>query len=339
MSLNAQGNTVIEQIERAYRGNTLNYSDSILNIDTRDSDSVKAAKNYFRALLYSDFQQSILLHSTNFSSFPNELYGMKSGIKLISVDFVNKEFDKALPKIERIDAEVLPEVVYWRAKIAQLSHNYEEAISLSQGFIRRHGDNDLIPQMWLVLLESYFTKNDLASFERNLQTFSNHDRYNEYKAYLLYLNGLLHEGQNNVRARNLFAQVITEFPMSQFRVQAEDRMYAMRATVDTPGATVGSGASPGTTVAFSNVVVGSYEELRAGAFYIQFGVFSTENAARNLSSTLGRDRIATFHITKPVGGRRLFAVVQGPFRTRADAQAVQVEYIRNNIQTFIFRKD
>ena len=89
-SLNAQGNTLIEQIESAYRSNTLNHSDSRLNIDVWDSDSVKAAKNYFTALLHSDFQQSIILHSTNFSTFPNELYGKKSGVKLISVDFINK---------------------------------------------------------------------------------------------------------------------------------------------------------------------------------------------------------------------------------------------------------
>jgi len=387
---NLYSETVVEQIERLYRDNSLNHADTILNVDVWDSDTVRATKIYFRALMHNDFTQSILLHSINFSDYPNEIYGKKSGLKLISVDFINKEFDRALPKIERIDSNVLPDVLYWKAKIKQSMHKFDEAIRISQGFIRSHDTHDLIPYVWLILLESYFAKNDIRHFESNLQTFSRHTRFNEYKAYLFYLNGLLHEGQNNNRARSLYSQVISEFPLSQFRVQAEDRLYAMRTTADTQTttapvtpptpplvtqqppppapvppqqpptgqltmdngqleiATTGTGdgdiAPTGqseivTTEAAVNPVINRYEDLTSGAFYIQFGVFSTENAARNFINTLNRENIPTFSVSKPVDVRRLYAVIQGPFTTRSEAQAKQVIYIQNNIQSFIFRKD
>ena len=152
---------------------------------------------------------------------------------------------------------------------------------------------------------------------------------------------MLHEGQNNNRARALYSQVITEFPTSQFRVQAEDRMYAMRASVEAP-ATPPVTATPTptqTTPVITNETVNRYEDLTSGSFYIQFGVFSTENAARNYVSTLNRDGVTSFVITKPVEGRRLFAVVQGPFSTRADVQAAHTSFVTKNIQSFFFRKD
>jgi cell division septation protein DedD len=227
-------------------------------------------------------------------------------------------------------------------------HNFDQAIRISQDFIRVHPNHSLNPNIWLILLESNFSKNDTISFERNLQSFSSHARFNDYKAYLLYLNGLLHEESNNQRARSLYSQVITEFPLSQFRVQAEDRMYAMRASVDSPPITTTTTSPPPTpqTDRTTNVppvvragAITRYEDLTSGAFYIQFGVFTTENAARNYINILNRDQISTFSVTKPVDGRRLNAVIQGPFNTQADANAQRMINKQKNIQSFIFRKD
>jgi len=319
----------------------------MLDIADNDTNAVKSAKKYYRALLNSDVQQAILLHSTNFSTFTNELHGSLSGIQLITIDFINNEFDKALQKIDRINADRVPEALYWRAKINQSMQRHNDAISVSQNFIRRHGEHQLVPKVWLILLESFYARRDVRNFERNLTTFSSHKNFNEYQAYLLYLHGLLLEESNRARARTIYSQVINEFPRTQFRVQAEDRLYAMRTAAEAPTQPTTTTQRPPTTPTppvptpenNNNVVVSRYEDLTAGAFYVQFGVFSTENAARNYVNTLARDGISAFHITKPVGGRRLFAVIQGPHSNRADAQANVNSFNARNIQTFIFRAD
>ena len=338
---------IIEQIQNAYQNNSIKHEDPILAIDPADSDSIVAAKNYFTALLHNDMQQTLLIHATNFATFPAEHYGQMSGVQLVIVDFINHEYDKALLKLEQIGVNRIPDALYWRAKITQLMQRHDEAITLCQNFIRQFPNSSLIPQVWLILLETHYHNRDLTSFERGYRTFLNHQNFNEYKPYLLYLNALLIERTNLQRARALYSQIINEFPLSQYRIQAEDRLYALGVTADRTTASSPPppprNDSPQTSQRESNdfreVVASRYEDLVKDTFYIQFGVFSTENAAKNLLNNLNKDNVNAFHITKPVGGRRLFAVVQGPYQTLANAQSNQRTLSSKNYQTFIFKVD
>ena len=342
----AQSNTTIEQIQRAYQSNTLRQGDTMLDIESSDSSPVRAAKSYYKAIMQSDVQELLLLHTNNFSSFPNEHYGKMSGIQLVTIDFVNHEHEKALAKLSQI-GDSIPEALYWKAKITQLNQGYDEAITICQSFIRQFQSNPLVPYIWLILLESYFYKADLAGFERNLRTFSSYASFDEYKPYLFYLNGRMIEHNNLARSRTIYSQVINEFPLSQFRVQAEDRLFALRTGAERPVSPISPPLTPRVdppppivtpSVTFTNTVVSRYEDLEKDKFYIQFGVFSTENAANNLVTSLNNERISTFHITKPVSGRRLFAVVQGPYPSMAEAQTNQRIYSAGH-QTFIFRAE
>ena len=350
ISLESNSNTqIIEQIQNSFQNNLIRYNDPLLEINSFDTNSVKAAKNYYKALLLRDFQEIIALHKTNFESFPNEHYGQMSGIQLVSIDFINHEHDEALVRLNQINNDNIPEALYWRIKINQMLFNYNSVITLGQSFIRQNQSHNLIPFVWLILLETYFQQGDLAGFERNYRTFSSYPSFDEYKPYLIYLNASLVERNNIARARTLYSQLVNEYPQTQYRVQAEDRLFALRTNAERPPTTTQPPVAvtptqtnppiPSETTGFRNSVVNRYEDLVLGNYYIQFGVFSTENAARNFVSTLNNDRIQTFHITKPVGGRRLFAVVQGPYQTLSEAQTNQRGYKARNHQSFIFRAE
>ena len=334
---NINTSPIIEQIRSAYEKNTLRHNDEILIVTPSDTSTIAAMKNYFRAVLHNDVQEIILIHQRNFNSFPNEYYGIMSALQLVSIDFINHEYDNALILLNRINNDNIPEVLYYRIKISQVNQKYDEAIRDSQIFLRQHPNHHLASFVWLVILESLYHKADLLGFERNYSTFSENKEFDEYKPYLMYLNALLIESSNMNRARTLFSQIINDFPNSQYRVQAEDRLFALRLNADrtaTPTQTPSSGSTT-----FTNITANRYEDLMKDRFYIQFGVFSTESAARNFVNTLNRDRIQTFYISKPVGGRRLFAVIQGPYQTIENAQTNQRIYNSRNHQTFVFKAE
>jgi outer membrane protein assembly factor BamD (BamD/ComL family) len=337
VTLSAQQTNLIDWLESSYKSSNLTFNDVNLLIRDDDDDSIRATKNYFRAILNPNIQNAILNHSINFSTFPREFYGQLSGLELVTIDYINNEFDKALHKLERINSELIPDSQYWKAKIAYSMQRYVDAISISQNFISKHPTHSLIASCWLVVLESYFNRNDLNNFEINMQTFSSHREYNDYKPYVLYLQGQLYENRDVERARRLYTQILVEHPNSQFRVSAEDRIYALRApeVISTPPSITPPTSSTATTV--TNKPVSRFEDLDKGRFYLQFGVFSTENAARNYVNTLNRARIPTFYLTKQVGGRRHWAVIQGPFNTINQAQEVQRRYDPKKHQSFIFR--
>ncbi|MCL2062943.1 MAG: SPOR domain-containing protein [Candidatus Cloacimonetes bacterium] len=344
--LSSNQQSVIERIQNSFQENTLVYNDPLLVIDSLDSDSLKAAKNYYRALLHKNIEEVMSIHTNNFSTFNNEHYGQMSGIQLVSIDFINHDHDNALIKLNQINNDNLPEALYWRIKINQMLQIHNTVLSLGQSFIRQFPNHQLIPFVWIMILETNSHQGDLSGFERNYRTFSNHSNFEEYKAYLLFLNGMLLERTNVARARTIYSQIVNEFPQSQYRVQAEDRLFALRGNVrgqpivqPPPVNPPPNPITPPIQTGFGNVVENRYEDLVRDSFYIQFGVFSTEVAARNFVATLNRDGIQTFQITKPVGARRLHAVVQGPYSTQTDAQANQRIYNSRNHQSFIFRAE
>ena len=327
--LSVNCSSVIESLESAYQTNTLAPDSPNLLPNNMDTDSERAAKNYYRAVLSTDFQNSLLTHTTNFSSHPNEYYGQLSGIQLISIDFINHEHEKALLKLDRIDNTIFPETQYWRAKIFFALERYDEAIQVGQTFINNHAGHRLFPQVWLVVLESIFRKKDLSMYERNLEIFARSSVFQEYRPYLLFLQGQLCETPDIQKARNIYTRVIAEYPASQFRVQAEDRLLALRSN-----ATLTPPPTPDTP--FKNKVVRRYEELDKGRYYIQFGVFEAEQRAKNYVNALNRDKIPTFHITKPISGKRLFAVIQGPYPTMTSAIDGQGRFDQRRHQSFVF---
>ena len=329
--LYAQNPNIIESLESAYQKDTLTFEDKSLNIHDLDSNSVRAAKNYYQAVLSNDIQYTLLSHSLNFTSYPTEYYGQLSGIQLISIDFINNEYDKAILKIEKIDIIIFPEVIYWRAKIAFALEKYDEAIQLGQLFLKEHQSSKMAPQVWLVIFESLFYKKELNNFERNLETFSKSNVFNEYRPYLLFLHGHLSEFFDIQKSKNIYAKVIAEYPTSQFRVQAEDRLFALRVQNEI--------VIPPLSTPFKNKVVNKYEDLTKGGFYIQFGVFASERVAKNYVDRLNKEKIATFQISKPVSDKRMFAVIQGPYPTMINAQETQAKLDTKKYQSFVFKAE
>jgi len=326
-SLNAQDTPTVTSLERSYKNGTLSYYSSTLLIYDTDTSTEKAAKSYFKAVLTSDMSTAILSHSVNFNTYPDEYYGQLSGIQLISIDFINSEYDKALQKINRINSVVVPENLYWKAKIAFTQQRYDEAISICQSFITAHSSSELVPKMWVIVLESLYHKTDRTTFERNYDIFARHQGFAEYKPYLLFLNGRLCEDTDSAKATRLYNSIITGYAASQFRVLAEDRLFALRQQNNQP---------PPPNPPFQNVVVNKYENLNKGSFYIQFGAFNTENQAKSLSTNLGKDKISTFTISKPVENRRMYAVIQGPYTSQQNAEVAQRKINSSKYPTFIF---
>ena len=339
----AQEGGIINTIEREYKAMTLKSDSIILDLEALDNNEIRAAKFYYQAVLTSEMEVSKNLHSLNFTTYRTEFYGQLSGIQLISLDFVNKEYDEALRKTEQINSDRLPEVLYWKAKINQLKQDYDTAISISENFIRKHNDNHLVNQVWLIIFESNFYQRDTSAFEKNYQTFSKQSGFIDYNPYLLYLNGMLYEGLDNTKARGLYTQIVSDFPTSQFRVQAEDRLFGLRSpsanqNSNLPPPIIPSPPPPVSVVqpTFRNSVVSRYEDLSMGEYYIQFGALEDEYRALNLVNLLKDENIDSFHITKPVSGRTWYAVIQGPYASHDFAVEAQNKLRSRRNQSFIF---
>ena len=344
-SIFAQRTNIVRELEENYQNNTLTHTDRRLLLVDSDSDTIKATKNYFKAVLTTDEQNMKLEHELNFRRFPQEIYAQQSGLQLVQYHILKKEYDAAATILDAINSAIIPEALYWKAKISQLTERYDDAIFTAQNFINRYSRHQLSAQAWLIVFEALAQKKDSTLFERNLTTFYADAESAPYRAYLLYMQATMHEDTDENRATTLYTQIVTEFPSSQFRVQAEDRLYAMRESVqpinETPTIQNNpiNNANNSNTATFTNEVVSNYQSLRKNAFYIQFGVFTTDKRARDYLNTLNRERIDTFYISKPVGGRQHFAVIQGPFSTIEAAQEMQRTFTARNYQTFIFRAE
>ena len=337
LSLFSQQTQSIESIEKQYQKGTLSANNQLLIIEKNDTNDTIAGKNYYSAILEQNIQEKILKHSKNFDKYPKEFYGQLSAIQLITIDYINKEYDKALLKINAINTDKIPEALYWKAKIIQSLQRYDEAIQICQNFIRRHNNNYMLSQIWLILLESYYYKLDIKNFESYSSQFLKNYKEVDYHAYLKYLNGIMYQQSNITKAIEIFTEIITDFPYTQFRVQAEDKLYQLRNNKNLTDEIISTTSN--TEHLFNNVIVDRYEDLTKEKYYIQFGVFSTENTARNYVKNLSSKKISAFYISKPVSDKRLHAVIQGPYNTISDAQLSQADLNQKNYQTFIFKAE
>jgi len=331
-TLQAQQSPTIASIEQAYKNATLKYNSVNLLVTETDSPAEQAAKHYYNALVSPDFQNALLLHSVNFNTHPDEYYGQLSGIQLISIDFINKEYGKATQQINKINSVTVPEVQYWKAKVAFALQRYDEVITICNNFVTGYASHSLIPNMWVIILEALYHKNDRQSFERNFDIFARHSKFDEYKPYLLYLNGQLNEANDTQKAIRLYNQVVSEFTTSQYRVLAEDRLFALRHNTGSPATPE---VTPPANTTFTNVVVSRYEALRKGAYYIQFGAYATEGRAKNHIKELSKAKISTFSITKPSGNTIWYCVIQGPYSSKRSAETAQ-QKINKKYPTFVF---
>jgi len=334
-TLQAQQSPIVTNIEQSYKNATLQYNSVHLLLTETDTPAEQATKHYYNALVAPDFQNALLLHSMNFNINPNEYYGQLSGIQLISIDFINKEYNKASQQINKIDSQAVPEVLYWKAKVAFAQQRYDEAITICNSFIASHASHNLTPNMWVIILEALYHKSDRRSFERNYDIFARHNQFDEYKSYLLYLNGQLNEESDTQKAIRLYNQVISEFNTSQYRVLAEDRLFALRHNT---GSAISPAETQPTNTPFVNVVVSKYEALNKGAYYIQFGVYATEGRAKNYIRELSKAKIPTFSITKPVNKNIMYAVIQGPYNSKRSAETAQ-QRINRKYPTFVFHAE
>jgi tetratricopeptide (TPR) repeat protein len=371
--ISGQSNQEIKEIETAYKNGSLTMSSYLLEFKDKDNAELRSVKYYFKGILDSDLGKAIDTHTINFISYPTHYYGQLSGIQLIILDYINKDYNKALVNVERVNSYEVPDALYWKAKIFQALQRYDEAIAISQNFILSQDENQLIQKVWVIILECYYCKRDILNFDKYYEQFSKHKNFSEYKAYILYLQGLLNEKHNVSKSLIVYDMVITEFPESQYRVQAEDRLLAIRngmeyapdfplpsvdntpvitiptppqniiipeptpiTTTPTPVPTPTINVIPNTTI--SNVEFSRYEDLPKKSYYLQFIATSVENSARNLVNTLKKENINVFYITKPVNNNRLFAVVQGPYESIQQAQEAQKK-IPKQYETFIFKTD
>lgn len=340
-------NQTIIQIEEKFKNGSLSANHNILNIENNDNNEKKAAKNYYKALLDKDIRNSLINHNSNFQNYENQFYGQLSGLQLVIIDFINREYDKALTKLTKINSALIPDAVYWNAKILQTIHRYNEAINMAYSFIKKNPSDLKIAYYWLIVLEStYYTKN-LSSYEKYLSEFSKNSTFSEYKAYLLIYNAILYETSVSPpdlqKAANIYQEIIKDFPESRFRVQAEDRLYALRNNTTSPPISSSPNVIPSPIGVilplYKNKPVSRFEDLDSKAFYLQFGVFSTRSAANNFLNTLNKNNISTFVITKPVSGKTMFAVIQGPFLERAKAIEYQNSYKQSDKNSFMFFVD
>ncbi|MCK9330590.1 MAG: SPOR domain-containing protein [Candidatus Cloacimonetes bacterium] len=327
-------------IETLYKNANLNKNNKILIINLSDNQETQSAKMYYAALLDNNIQNSILLHSENFSNNTRQLYGQLSGLQLAIIDYINKEYSKALNKLEKINYNDIPDALYWKIKITQLLQNHHEATNLSLSFIKKFPNHNKIPNIWLIVLESAYYNHNLTAFEKYLNDFAQSTEFINYKAYLLIYQGMLYEMINTkasiTTAIDIYQTIINNFPQSQYRIQAEDRLFAL----NKPGSTTNNTTTPIPPIsqisAFNNKIVSKYEQLDKNNYYLQFGVFSTQKSANNYKNILDKANIPCFVINKPVSGKTMYAVIQGPFNQKPDALNQQNTYDCKKYKSFLF---
>ncbi len=333
----------ITQIESLFKSGMLTGNHNALVSKTTDSAEVLAAKTYYKALFNKNIQESLLLHTDNFTKHSKQFYGQLSGLQLSLIDFINKEYLKALNKLDKINHEDILDAVYWKAKINQNLQKYHEATNISLSFIKKSPSHNKTPYHWLIVLESaYYTKN-LKSFEKYYNDFSKHSEFSNYQAYLMIYLGILYETidkQPNIKkASEIYLSIINIFPESQYRIQAEDRLFALRDPSKSDNTVITPLPPVSNIPVFNNKIVSRYDQLDKKKFYLQFGVFSTQKAADNYKSTLDKSAITSFVITKPVSGKTMYAVIQGPFEKRTEASEYQKLHTSKNYQSFPFFVD
>jgi hypothetical protein len=329
-TVSAQHPNIEVQLRQHFENQTLTLDNPLLTATRTDPSNIASARNYYRAMLTIDIERFKELHSENFRDYSFEFYGQQSAIQLVMIDFINREYESAWNKLAEVNTARIPNALYWKAKISQAQNDFTRAIEIIYNFMYIHPEHDLTPIFWVMLLEINSSQYNLTDFEHNLINFRENPRFSEFNAYISYLHGKLVENTNLNLAREIYNNIITEFPSSQYRILAEDRLVAIR-TLNQQEHQVDEVAPERPLPA---VTARRVDELPSGTVFLQFGAFSTDVAARNFSTELNNQNIQTFPVFR--GSDNRFLVILGPFLAENEAQR-QRNLLENRHQTILLR--
>ncbi len=275
-----------------------------------ESDYLKA-KKYYQKVINLQPSNSEFLDKANLSigklSFIHSDY-----------DKASKYFSKALVKEEH---KSNPDAIYWLAETSYMQKKYHKAIKYFTLYIEVGKDAEKLEMSMLGICNSYYSLGKYhlasASFKRLMSSGFN-DNFRDLSLYGLG-NCYKELGEYSL-AVDYYKKVIKEYPFSDIRYKAEDKLLAIhnedKELVDYKEILANvSGSSDNSSLD------------REGSYSLQLAAFIKMENAQQYKKELEKKGWKPYIFSKIVKGRKYFAVALGPYSNK-DKVNKQIEKLK-----------
>lgn len=236
------------------------------------------------------------------------VWGSKASLELVKLEYAQDRIESALLIMDEADAwprseEMEGDWLFWRGQCRLALKGFERAKTDLERFAAAYPKHPKAPQAQLGLGEcaAALKQDDVALkiFERIYQ-----DPRSEFGAQALWGAATLRQRRaENAEAQRLFKRLRAQFPASFEATAAKDRLEQLAKLPEVKPTPTPKPAA------------------KAGRFYVQVGAFSKKASAQKLQKTLKARRYPALLMGRKQGGRTLYLVKTGPYKTRSAAEA------------------
>lgn len=329
--------STIADIQNSYEEGALHSNHYLLRISPSDAKDLVSCKLFFTAKTAKTTDNAIQFYKRASQNESSCIYSQKAFLELAKLDFFNRDYISALDKLSKIN--LIDEKYYWQTRIYHIQKKLSIAAISANSYLSNKTDEPMAFEINCILFDIYLQQlkiNEFSALKTKIKQYSN---YRYYEAYILYKEALLYDKTNNYNyAIDTLKSIIARFPKSQYRVMADDLLIELNKKIvpqnkpAEPNITISQPDAPKVN---KNSLL-DLSDLKKNKAYLQYGIFSTQKAGETYKTQLEAQGLKPFMITKFVNNKQHFAIIQGPFDSKNEANKFLNQINSNNINGFIF---
>jgi tetratricopeptide (TPR) repeat protein len=311
----------------------------------------RAFVEYYKAKLMTN-QASMTLQLAKMAEiYPRTEYGQKAYLELAIKSFLQRDLNKSLSYLLKVNASVLPEKDYWLAQICLKQNENGKAVQSGQAYLRTASDPDKIETTYYVIANAYISQAKYDDAQILLSRLDNIPNLPKHKVYYNYLRGYAYDKANNdEKALEHYKKIYALDRYSQYAFLTEERLFAMKArsrnhldisfiypdsvyhppveVPDTAKTIIVTLPIPGVDQPIESVPDSITMVQKTGhGIFLQMGRFSSEQNAQKLMLQLKDDKFEAFYFPSKLDGKVSYRVLMGPFKSKALAEKTKKKLI------------
>jgi tetratricopeptide (TPR) repeat protein len=279
--------------------------------------------------------------------YPRTEFGQKAYLDLGIMSFLQRDLNKSLSYLMKINPSTLPERDYWLAQIFLKQNENGKAIQYGQSYLRTASDQDKMENTYYIIANAYINQGDYDNVQTLLTKLDRIPNLPRHKVYYSYLRGYAYDRANNDdKALEYYKSIYTLDRYSQYAFLTEERLFAMKArkknhldisfiypdsvyhppveVPDTAKTIIVTLPTPGEEQPIESVPDSITMVQNTGhGIFLQMGRFSSEQNAQKLMIQLKDDNFNAFYFPSQLDGKVSYRVLIGPFKTKALAEKMK----------------
>jgi tetratricopeptide (TPR) repeat protein len=262
-------------------------------------------------------------------------FGQLALLEIAKSNILDREYRKAISRLEEIFIPEIEEKQYWLAKAYLCADKYQLAIISAQMYIADTKNLDNAEVAFFIVADAYLQQHKYKQALETLESLRVSKYIKNNIPFLYYKMGNCCELLGKyIDALVYYKKLKQEFPYNQYSYLAEERIYKLKNddVIDIDLTTFNSHRSEETKV---ETKAATGEDLK---IYLQVGAFSSEDNATKLGKKVKTVGYKYSVFPKVKNSSKLYIVAAGPFENEVKLrQALQV-LEHNGMKSFMIKR-